>query len=296
MVLTFRAIPGNVEDRWSMLKREPHDVFRGRMLSCRSLKLLATGTCAPSTGAPRLRSHPSPSWLLPHYTGESNPNQQYLFQNLSARCFSGQLLHVVTKNQTSNMSHAVFHSRDRLQQKVRCPFNQPWELNSKSWVWIDVSGRDLVALQLQGICHRAPWIAPWAKHGLTSTWLQGLSQTFLKSATRRSNRPWDLCGVQWVLHCHWVLASEALGQGCWHRCKVRNSICWSFVWRIAKNQDLQSLPKRTSPKKSGFVKSKYKLNKAHMYFYLPQVGYWFMQVWYQIWPQPLVHCCPIAEP
>ena len=131
-----------------MLKREPHDVFRGRMLSCRSLKLLATGTCAPSTGAPRLRSHPSPSWLLPHYTGESNPNQQYLFQNLSARCFSGQLLHVVTKNQTSNMSHAVFHSRDRLQQKVRCPFNQPWELNSKSWVWIDVSGRDLVALQL----------------------------------------------------------------------------------------------------------------------------------------------------
>ena len=144
----FRAIPGNVEDHWSMLKREPHDVFRGRMLSCRSLKLLATGTCAPSTGAPRLRRRPSPSWLLPHYTGESNPNQQYLFQNLSARCFSGQLLHVVTKNQTSNMSHAVFHSRDRLQQKVRCPFNQPWELNSKSWVWIDVSGRDLVALQL----------------------------------------------------------------------------------------------------------------------------------------------------
>ena len=54
--------------------------------------------------------------------------------------------------------------------------------------------------------------------------------------------------------------------------------------RIPKNMGKSgfAIPHKKILKKSGFAKSTYKLNKVHIFFYLPQVEYCFVEVSHHI--------------
>ena len=223
------SIPGDPRNRWRSLKREPNDVFRRRMVSRRSLKLLATGTCAP-TGAthPRLGRHPSPfpgysatpSFLQWRVQPQSAIPLSIPFKtfppvvSVDSRC-QARLPTCLTLLSTAGASCKKRSVSSTSHGNETPGVGYWWMYQGEIW--------------LTAVGHLSPWTMKFDEPSMI--WLQHdfrqkLSQDFLTSATRRSNCPWDLCGVQWVLHWHWVLASKVAGA--------------TSMWSLEpKNQDLQ---------------------------------------------------------